>query len=333
MNYLQYRRGLLPFLIILLFFFGTSVIPVTAFVPAPAQYFGKITIDGNGAPAGTTIVARINGSVRGQFTTTAPGVYGASCVFAPRLIVQPTEPDTASHYPIKVEFYSNGLKADQSPYFGSGIKWLDLSFSTPVIPTTVPNTLPVTTPQTTTPTTVPTTVPTTEPSPEPTPEPAPSQDLPIPVFSADIKSGTAPLFVQFTDDSLNDPWMWNWTFGDGAYSDEPDPLHIYSVPGNYSVSLIVMNDVGSVEVTSPDYIQVMLPAVLPFPGIDLYPGDTDSDGLYEDLNGNGRDDFDDIILFFNNLEWIADNEPVSLFDYNRNGRIDFNDLLMLFDRL
>jgi PKD repeat protein len=310
---------------IVLFFLGTSVIPVTAFVPAPAEYFGKITINGNDAPAGTTIVARINGNVRGQFTTTSPGVYGASCLFAPRLIVQPTESDTACHCPIKVEFYVNNLKADQSPYFGSGIKWQDLSFSATDIPTTIPTTLPVTTLQTTVPTTVPTT--------EPTAEPTPYQDLPIPAFSADVRSGPAPLYVQFNDYSLHDPWKWNWTFGDGSHSDEQNPLHIYSVPGNYSVTLIVTNDVGSVEIASPDYIQVMLPSVIPFPGKDLNPGDTDSDGFYDDLNGNGRNDFEDIILFFNYLEWIPDNEPGILFDYNRNGRVDFNDLLILFDRL
>lgn len=40
-----------------------------------------------------------------------------------------------------------------------------------------------------------------------------------------------------------------------------------------------------------------------------------------------------MILFFNQMDWIAGNEPVSFFDFNSNGQIDFNDLIMLFDRL
>ena len=62
----------------------------------------------------------------------------------------------------------------------------------------------------------------------------------------------------------------------------------------------------------------------------LLPTDPDNDGLYEDLNGNGRRDFADVVLYFNQMNWIAENEPVSAFDYNGNGRIDFSDLILLF---
>ena len=62
----------------------------------------------------------------------------------------------------------------------------------------------------------------------------------------------------------------------------------------------------------------------------LLPTDPDNDGLYEDLNGNGRCDFADVVLYFNQMNWIAENEPVSAFDYNGNGRIDFSDLILLF---
>ncbi|HPX74156.1 MAG TPA: dockerin type I domain-containing protein, partial [Methanoregulaceae archaeon] len=62
----------------------------------------------------------------------------------------------------------------------------------------------------------------------------------------------------------------------------------------------------------------------------LLPTDPDNDGLYEDLNGNGRCDFADVVLYFNQMNWIAENEPVSAFDYNGNGEIDFSDLILLF---
>jgi hypothetical protein len=60
------------------------------------------------------------------------------------------------------------------------------------------------------------------------------------------------------------------------------------------------------------------------------PTDVDGDGAYEDLNGNGRIDFADVILFFRNMDWIRENQPRACFDYNGNGNIDFADLILLF---
>jgi DNA-binding beta-propeller fold protein YncE len=72
------------------------------------------------------------------------------------------------------------------------------------------------------------------------------------------------------------------------------------------------------------------PMVIPLPGYATLPTDPDNDGLYEDLNGNGRKDFNDIVLFFKNMAWITASEPVAAFDFNHNGRINFNDLVVLF---
>jgi len=68
-------------------------------------------------------------------------------------------------------------------------------------------------------------------------------------------------------------------------------------------------------------------AVPPGPSLPL---DGDGDGRYEDVNGNGRADFADVVLYFNQLSWIAANEPVAAFDCNGNGRIDFADVTALF---
>jgi hypothetical protein len=35
------------------------------------------------------------------------------------------------------------------------------------------------------------------------------------------------------------------------------------------------------------------------------------------VNGNGRPDFADVVLYFNQLSWIAANEPVTAFDNPR----------------
>ncbi|MCK9579239.1 MAG: PKD domain-containing protein [Methanoregula sp.] len=55
-------------------------------------------------------------------------------------------------------------------------------------------------------------------------------------------SGDAPLNVTFRDISAGYPDTWHWDFGDKTQSDEPNPSHIYSVPGAYSVTLTVSRD-------------------------------------------------------------------------------------------
>lgn len=71
---------------------------------------------------------------------------------------------------------------------------------------------------------------------------------------------------------------------------------------------------------------VLLPV---FPGCTKNPTDLNSDGFYEDINGNGRWDFADIVTYNNNMAWITKNGLVAYFDYNKNGRIDFNDVVRL----
>ncbi len=61
--------------------------------------------------------------------------------------------------------------------------------------------------------------------------------------------------------------------------------------------------------------------------------DLDNDGLAEDLNGNGRFDFQDIILLFIHKESQEVLDNFDLFDYNLNGVVDFNDVVLLFEHL
>ncbi len=75
------------------------------------------------------------------------------------------------------------------------------------------------------------------------------------------------------------------------------------------------------------------PVVKPLPGAAGNPQDLDKDGLYEDVNGNNRADFADVVLLFNQVDWVAANEPISAFDFNQNLRIDFADIVRLFERL
>jgi len=98
---------------------------------------------------------------------------------------------------------------------------------------------------------------------------------------------------------------------------------------NVTVSQID-TDTGDQVHTWVNTADVRIVALLPLPGYTMSPTDPYHDGVYWDVNGNGRIDFDDVVQYFLYLEWIQDNEPVSLFDYNSNGRIDFDDLYILF---
>ncbi|WP_049928735.1 alkaline phosphatase PhoX [Halopiger goleimassiliensis] len=61
------------------------------------------------------------------------------------------------------------------------------------------------------------------------------------------------------------------------------------------------------------------------------PQDLDGDGKFEDVNGNGRFDYDDVVTLFEHIE----DESVTLnedaFDFNENGRIDYDDPVALYE--
>jgi PKD repeat protein len=73
--------------------------------------------------------------------------------------------------------------------------------------------------------------------------------------------------------------------------------------------------------------------LISIPGFTNPPTDPDGDGLFEDLNANNRKDFNDVVLMFNQMQWIGANEPICAFDFNGNGRIDFNDIVKLFGEI
>ncbi|WP_373838292.1 S8 family serine peptidase [Methanospirillum sp.] len=73
--------------------------------------------------------------------------------------------------------------------------------------------------------------------------------------------------------------------------------------------------------------------VIPLPGMNKPPKDLNGDGKFEDLNGNGRADYSDVVMFFKHMDWISKNEPVEAFDFSENGRIDFTDVIKLFNSI
>ena len=81
---------------------------------------------------------------------------------------------------------------------------------------------------------------------------------PIAAFTVDVIAGTAPLTVNFTDQSTGIPTTWSWDFdGDGVEdSTEQNPSYEYTKAGTYSVKLTVTNAIGSDEELKESYINV-----------------------------------------------------------------------------
>jgi uncharacterized protein (TIGR02145 family) len=79
---------------------------------------------------------------------------------------------------------------------------------------------------------------------------------PTPAFTANPTSGTAPLTVNFTDQSTNDPTSWLWDFGDGTTSTQQNPTKTYDSEGTYNITLTVSNTYGSNTLTKDNYITV-----------------------------------------------------------------------------
>ncbi|MDY6835093.1 MAG: PKD domain-containing protein [Chloroflexota bacterium] len=78
-------------------------------------------------------------------------------------------------------------------------------------------------------------------------------------FNADLKSGSSPIEVQFTDQSSGDINCWQWDFDSDGIIDSTtqNPVHVYKAPGGYSVSLTVSSQYDSVTATKVDYIEVV----------------------------------------------------------------------------
>jgi PKD repeat protein len=56
-------------------------------------------------------------------------------------------------------------------------------------------------------------------------------------FTGTPTSGSLPLLVSFTDLTTGSPTAWNWSFGDGTYSELQNPTHSYTTIGTYTVTL------------------------------------------------------------------------------------------------
>ena len=99
-------------LILMLALAGTaSAVPLL-----PAEFSGSVTIDGNPAPAGTVITARIDGLDCGSLALATAGVYGGDATFDKRLLVCGGDNDTGK----TIVFFVGGMKAAGTVNYESG---------------------------------------------------------------------------------------------------------------------------------------------------------------------------------------------------------------------
>ena len=70
-------------------------------------------------------------------------------------------------------------------------------------------------------------------------------DPPVASFSCDHTFLRIPQPVTCTDTSTESPTSWNWSFGDGTYSEDENPVHKYTRRGSFNITLTATNGDGS----------------------------------------------------------------------------------------
>ncbi|MFA5294231.1 MAG: PKD domain-containing protein [Methanoregulaceae archaeon] len=88
--------------------------------------------------------------------------------------------------------------------------------------------------------------------------------------------------------------------------------------------------------TSSEPAQLKIVRLLPFPGENMsIPIDPDGDQLYWDVTGDGQLRFLDVIVYFQNMQWIQNNQYIPFFDYTGGepSYIGFGDVISLFHKV
>lgn len=94
---------------------------------------------------------------------------------------------------------------------------------------------------------------------DPTPVPGPAVGPPPPLppvagFSQSATAGVIPLGVSFTDASTGSVGGRLWSFGDGTFSVDTNPVHTYTSAGTFSVSLTAIGAGGNDTITKANVV-------------------------------------------------------------------------------
>ena len=98
------------------------------------------------------------------------------------------------------------------------------------------------------------------------------------------------------------------------------------------VSIERLDDDGGTALEANTELGVVIVGPPPVTGSEE-PTDPDGDGLFEDVNGNGRVDYDDIQLLFDkfNDDSVALNKAA--YDFNENGKLEYDDIVTLYSEV
>lgn len=96
---------------------------------------------------------------------------------------------------------------------------------------------------------------------------------PVADFTATPIRGAIPLIVVFSDQSKGSITQWSWDFGDGQFSGEQQPTHMYNSVGKFTVSLTVFGPGGKDSKTKVGYIEV-IPETISWEEASKYIGQT-----------------------------------------------------------
>jgi PKD repeat protein len=75
-------------------------------------------------------------------------------------------------------------------------------------------------------------------------------------FDSNASSGTGPFSVQFHETTFGNVSSWKWNFGDSKTSTEKNPVHTYTIPGKYNVTLTCTNPAGISSITKNNFVNV-----------------------------------------------------------------------------
>ncbi len=151
---------------------------------------------------------------------------------------------------------------------------------------------------------------------------------PYPNFKADKLITCPQQKVQFIDNSINIPTMWNWSFSpntityvDGTSASSANPRVVFNEEGTYNVTLIVSNNYGSTQITKNQYVQISKGKPIPFGDdfdntiLDIEKWITrndDNDATWESTPTIGRDGKQTQAIFMNNHSYNAPGEKDEL---------------------
>jgi alkaline phosphatase D len=152
---------------------------------------------------------------------------------------------------------------------------------------------------------------------------------PFSISETDVASDGSSVAIRFADVEKN---------AQSVVGGTDTPLATLDIRGesagtaDIEVSVDRLDDDSGTALEANTELGVVIVGPPPVTGSDE-PTDPDGDGHFEDVNGNGRVDYDDIQLLFDNF----DDDSVALnkaaYDFNENGKLEYDDIVTLYSEV